>query len=188
MKTLELLETVDAPEENGYGRYDNTGQGAYPTWEDFIKAVFNENIYNWQTLEQNGLDSSVVKHALQELQKHINSVSLSKKNIIHGDLGSFNLIAKNGQITGIIDWSLSLYGDHLYDKANILFWNEDKLQPLIHRITEKYINSPETKEKIYCYILRIGLEEIYNTVVLNEIGYDIEWVANRLQKVINDFL
>ncbi|MBS4216839.1 helix-turn-helix domain-containing protein [Bacillus sp. FJAT-49711] len=188
MKTLELLETIDVPEENGYGRYDNTGQGAYPTWEDFIKAVYNENIYNWQALEQNGLDSSVVKHALQELQKYINSVSLSKKNIIHGDLGSFNLIAKNGQITGIIDWSLSLYGDHLYDKANILFWNEDKLQPLIHRITEKYINSPETKEKIYCYILRIGLEEIYNTVVLNEIGYDIEWVANRLQKVINDFL
>jgi hypothetical protein len=36
-------------------------------------------------------------------------------------------------------------------------------------------------------MLRIGLEEIYNTVILNEIGYDIEWVANRLQKIINDY-
>ncbi|MBS4199981.1 helix-turn-helix domain-containing protein [Bacillus sp. FJAT-49732] len=188
MKTLEVLESIEIPEQNGYGRYDNTGQGAYPTWEDFIKAVYNEKIYNWSDLEQNGLDSSVVKNALQELKSHINSVSLSKINIIHGDLGSFNLLAKGGRITGIIDWSLSLNGDHLYDKANILFWNEDKLQPLIQRITNKYIDSPESKEKIYCYMLRIGLEEIYNTVILNEAGYDIEWVANRLQKIMNSFL
>ncbi|MBS4195004.1 helix-turn-helix domain-containing protein [Lederbergia citri] len=188
MKTLKVLESIEVTEQNGYGRYDNNGQGAYPTWEDFIKAVFNENIYNWSALERNGLDSSVVTNALQELKSHISSVTLNKKYIIHGDLGSYNLLAKGGQISGIIDWSLSLYGDHLYDKANILFWNEDKLRPLIQQITSKYIDSPETKEKIYCYILRIGLDEIYNTVILNEVGYDIEWVANRLQKIMDSFL
>ncbi|MCJ8009612.1 helix-turn-helix domain-containing protein [Lederbergia wuyishanensis] len=188
MKTLEILESIEVTEQNGYGRYDNNGHGAYPTWEDFIKAVYNEKIYNWAPLERNGLDSSVVTNALQKLKSHINSISIGKKNMIHGDLGSFNLLAENGKITGIIDWSLSLYGDHLYDKANILFWNEDKLQPLIQQIRNKYIDSPEAKEKVYCYMLRIGLEEIYNTVILNEVGYDIEWVANRLQKITDTFL
>ncbi|WP_026693359.1 hypothetical protein [Peribacillus kribbensis] len=56
--------------------------------------------------------------------------------------------------------------------ANNLFWNEDKLQPLIQRINERYVHS-DTKEKIYCYMLRIFLEEIYNTVILDETGHDI---------------
>ncbi|WP_409276117.1 hypothetical protein V1499_11015 [Neobacillus sp. SCS-31] len=41
---------------------------------------------------------------------------------------------------------------------------------------------------MYCYMIRIGLEEIYNTVILNEIGYDIEWVANRLKDIIDNKL
>ncbi|WNS76194.1 helix-turn-helix domain-containing protein [Bacillus sp. DTU_2020_1000418_1_SI_GHA_SEK_038] len=185
-KNLEALEAIEMTEQNGYGRFDHTGQAGYPTWEDYIKAVYNENIYDWSALERKGLDSDVVENAIKELKAHIKSVSLSKKYLVHGDLGSFNLLAKDGQVSGMIDWSLSMYGDHLYDKANILFWNEDKLQPLIQRITNRYMSSPECKGKIYCYMLRVGLEEIYNTVILNEIGYDIEWVANRLQRIINN--
>ena len=37
-------------------------------------------------------------------------------------------------------------------------------------------------------MLRIGLEEIYNTVIRNEAGYDIEWVANRLNEIMDNFL
>lgn len=188
MEILETLESVELPDKAGYGHYDKMGQATYPTWLAFIKAVYNENIYKWSALEKNGLDSEVVKLAIQEIKAHINSVTLNKKHLVHGDLGSFNLLAKDDEITGIIDWSLSLYGDHLYDIANILFWNEDKLQSLVQQITTKYINSLEAKEKVYCYMLRIGLEEIYNTVILDEVGFDIEWIANRLQKVIDSFL
>ncbi|MBO1005933.1 phosphotransferase family protein [Pseudogracilibacillus auburnensis] len=188
IKTLDVLESIEISNQECFGYFDKTGQAAYPTWLDFIEAVYNENIYDWSALDKNGLDSEVVKSAMRELEAHISSVSLSKVNIVHGDLGSFNLLAKDGQITGIIDWSLSLYGDHLYDKANILFWNEDKLQPLVQQITNKYITSQDIKEKIYCYMLRIGLEELHNTVILGETGYDIEWVANRLQKIIDEFL
>jgi len=187
MKTLEILEQIDVTDSEGYGLFDKEGHAAYPTWLDFIKAPCNENIYNWSALEINGLDSEVVKSAIQELKAHISSVTLSKKHLVHGDLGSFNLVVKDDQIVGVIDWGLALYGDHLYDKANILFWNEDKLQPLYQQIIQRYITSPESKEKMYCYMLRIGLEELYNTVILKYIGYDIEWVANRLQKIMDDF-
>lgn len=188
LKALQDLETMDISHAEGCGRFDRSGHAAYPTWVDFIAAIYNEKIYDWSTLEQKGLDSGVVKTAISELKAHISSVTLNKKHLVHGDLGSFNLLAKDDQITGIIDWSYSLYGDHLYDKANILFWNEDKFQPLIKHLTNKYMTSTETKEKMYCYMLRIGLEEIYNTVILDEVGYDIEWVANRLQKIVDSFL
>ncbi|UZJ77068.1 hypothetical protein [Fictibacillus sp. KU28468] len=49
-------------------------------------------------------------------------------------------MAKDNQITGIIDWTLAINGDHLYDKANFPFWNEEKLQPLIQEITNNSRN------------------------------------------------
>ena len=186
LHTLEMLESIDVSiDQEGYGYFDSTGNASYPTWIDFIKAVYNDDIYDWSSLEEKGLDSDVVKNAIQELKSNIRCINTNKKSLVHGDVGSFNLLAKDNQITGIIDWSLALYGDHLYDKANLLFWNEDKLQPLIKEVKQKYITSNETKEVIYCYMLRIGLEEIYNTVIRNEAGYDIEWVANRLNDVLN---
>ncbi|MFC5604104.1 helix-turn-helix domain-containing protein [Sporosarcina koreensis] len=187
LQTFETLESIEIDKE-GYGYFDSTGNASYPTWIDFIKAAYNNDIYNWSSLEEKGLDSDVVKNAIQELKSHISCITSTKKHLVHGDVGSYNLLAKDDQITGIIDWSLALYGDHLYDKANLLFWNEDKLQPLIKEVKKKYITSDETKEVIYCYMLRIGLEEIYNTVILNEAGYDIEWVANRLNEISKGFL
>ncbi|SFT09004.1 helix-turn-helix domain-containing protein [Paenibacillus sp. BC26] len=186
LTALEALEKCDVSDSKGFGYFDKTGHAVYPSWLDFIEAVYNENIYNWSDLEKNGLDSEVVKTAIHELKTHITGVTLTKRNMVHGDLGSFCLLAKNNQIVGVLDWGVPLYGDHLYDKANILFWSEDRLQPLSHQITNKYIVSLESKEKIYCYMLRIGLQEIYNTVILKGIGYDIEWVANRLQQIIEN--
>ncbi|MDR7072867.1 phosphotransferase [Fictibacillus barbaricus] len=188
MRKLERLESVDVSNQQGYGRYDDKGHAAFPTWNDFIKAIFNKDIYNWGALESKGLDTEVVNKAMKEIDAYIGSITLEKKNLVHGDLGSFNVLAKDGKVTGVIDWSLSMYGDHLYDKANILFWNEDKLQPFIQKITKKYIVSSEIKERMYCYMLRIGLEEIYNTVILDEVGYDIEWVASRLKQITENFL
>jgi transcriptional regulator with XRE-family HTH domain len=184
---FETLESIEVDKE-GYGYFDSTGNASYPTWNDFIKAIYNQDIYDWSALEKKGMDSQVVKQAIEKLQSHIGCIHSNKKYFVHGDVGSFNLLAKDNRITGIIDWSLALYGDHLYDKANVLFWNEDKLQPLIKEIKNKYMTSTETKEILYCYMLRIGLEEIYNTVIRSEAGYDIEWVANRLNDIANDFL
>ncbi|MGF7014336.1 phosphotransferase [Ornithinibacillus bavariensis] len=189
LETLETLESIEVSvDKQGYGYFDSNGNASYPTWLDFISAVYNNDIYNWSSLEQKGLDSEVVHQAMKELKSHIKNIPISSRNIVHGDLGSFNLLAKNNKVTGIIDWSLSLYGDHLYDKANILFWNEKKLQPLIKEITNKYITTFETREIVYCYMLRIGLEELYNTVIREFVGYDIEWVANRLNEIMRNFL
>ena len=189
LNILETFESIELPEDNkGYGYIDGTGNASFPTWLDFIKAVYNDDIYNWDPLEEKGLDSEVVKNAIEELKVYVKSINFTQKNIIHGDLGSYNLLAKDNQITGIIDWSLAKYGDHLYDKANFLFWNEEKLQPLIKAITKKYITNKETKEIIYCYMLRIGLEELYNTVILDEVGYSVEWVANRLNDIMHSFI
>jgi hypothetical protein len=64
--------------------------------------------------------------------------------------------------------------------------NEDKLQPLIIQLRARYMSTSENKRTIECYMLRIGLEELYNTIILNEAGYDVDWVAKRLQSMMTD--
>lgn len=186
LEILSTLKSIEVSDDVGYGRFDGTGNAPYPTWSDFVEAICNEDIYNWSEVEKKGLDADVIDAAIQKLKRGAESIKITKKQLIHGDLGSFNLIAERVRITGIIDWSLAMYGDHLYDIANFMFWNEDKLQPLIAHLKARYMDTSENKRKISSYMLRIGLEELYNTVILNEAGYDVEWVANRLQKITND--
>ncbi|MGG4554603.1 phosphotransferase [Paenibacillus humicus] len=186
LEILSILNSIEVSEEIGYGRFDSTGNAPYPSWNDFVEAIYNEDIYNWSELDKKGLDADVIDAAVRKLKKGADKIKITKKQLIHGDLGSFNLIAAQGRISGIIDWSLALYGDHLYDIANFMFWNEDKLQPLIAHLKTRYMDTSEDRNTITCYMLRIGLEELYNTVILNETGYDVEWVANRLRKITNE--
>lgn len=186
LQILSTLRSLEVSNSDGYGRFDETGKAPYPTWLDFVEAIYNDKIYNWSAAEKKGLDAEIIDTAIRKLKSGVSSVTISKKQLIHGDLGSFNVIADRGHISGMIDWSLSMYGDHLYDIANLLFWNEDKLQPLLTHLKAMYSNSPETENTLHCYMLRIGLEELYNTVILQEAGYDVEWVANRLQRIAKD--
>ncbi|UZJ77069.1 hypothetical protein [Fictibacillus sp. KU28468] len=71
LNNLEILESIEVSDNNkGYGYFDSSGNASYPTWLDFIEAVYNNDIYNWASLEKKGLDSEVVTKAIQELKSH----------------------------------------------------------------------------------------------------------------------
>jgi len=188
MALFERISTVEIPERAGYGRYDEKGYARFATWTNFVMAICDDKLYDWKALENKGFEIAVVNQAISALEKHMRFIDLDRPYLVHGDVGSYNLLAQGKYITGAIDWSLSLYGDCLYDVANVFFWNEDKLQPLISEMRKKYLMDEHCKKKIFCYILRIGLEEIYNTVVQGEIGYDVEWVMARLKSVTESFV
>jgi len=40
---------------------------------------------------------------------------------VHNDLLSRNVLVNDGKISAILDWGNSLYGDHLYDAALLLY-------------------------------------------------------------------
>ena len=56
LHTLETLESIDVSDDKqGYGYFDSTGNASFPTWLDFIEAVYNNDIYNWASLEKKGI-------------------------------------------------------------------------------------------------------------------------------------
>ena len=184
IEALSFMAQAEIPADGGYGCFDANGHASFKTWADFVSVIYNESVCDWSALPLKGFSDTVVRKAIDKLVQNISCIRLDKPSLVNGDVGSYNIIVHNGRIAGFIDCGLALYGDPLYDIANLLFWNEDKLQDLIVEVKRRYIVNEDSKRKIFCYILRIGLEEIYNTVILDEIGYDIHWVSNRLDEVV----
>ena len=187
LPTIEMLlkmSDTPIPASAGYGRFDSNGTAPYETWGDFISAVYDENTYDWSALATKGHDDILVRKAISELRENIRYTELDKPCLVHGDVGSYNIIALDGKISGLIDCGSALYGDPLYSMAGLLFWNEEKLQDIVALIKQRYYAEHSTRQRLYCYSLRIGLEEIYNTVVLDEIGYDVSWVSARIDEIL----
>lgn len=184
LELLARIASIEIPESLGYGWFDETGLACFTSWKDFISSVYNYDLYNWNKLDSKKVDFSIIQNAITALRENIDFIKLERPCLLHGDIGSYNLLADGTKVSGAIDWSLSLYGDPLYEVANVLFWNEDKLQPLVSALKKQYMNDDLSRKKLNCYIIRIGLEEIYNTAVRGEIGYDDSWIMNRLSEVI----
>lgn len=180
---LDRIAAIQAPENSGYGRFDEKGVARLGSWREFISSVYCDELYDWRGFESKGLDIGVVRKAIAVMKNSVDCLDIGRPRLVHGDIGSYNLLAEGAQISGVIDWSLSLYGDPLYEAANVLFWNEDKLQPLVSALKERYLPDERNTKKLRCYMLRIGLEEIYNTAMLGEIGYDDVWVMGRLREI-----
>lgn len=180
---LERIAAIRAPADSGCGRFDETGAARFGSWREFVSSVYCDDLYDWRGFESRGFDIGVVRKCIAVLKNDIDCLDIGQPCLIHGDIGSYNLLAEGARISGAIDWSLALYGDPLYEVANVLFWNEDKLQPLVSALKERYLSDEPNEKKLRCYMLRIGLEEIHNTAVLGEIGYDDAWVLGRLREI-----
>ena len=80
----------------------------------------------------------------------------------------FNLLVKNDQISALIDWGCSKFGDFLYDLAWFTFWkvwhpamkdiNFRKLA--LQHYNEIGLKVVNFEKRIRCYEIHIGLDAI----------------------------
>lgn len=98
---LETMAAIDTSHIAGYGPYEASGRGLFPSWQEFIMSVDGpEDLVGFVRDHQYG----------------------DHRALVHGDFGSNNVLAENGRVTGVIDWSEAMVGDSLYDIANLFFW------------------------------------------------------------------
>lgn len=108
----------------------------------------------------------------------------TKKKILHGDLGGFNIICKNKKIVGIID-PRTIIGDPIYDFIYFIFSNYNIAKNI--NIKEIINITKEPKEKIFAmiYILlydRIAREQKNKTYYKNEF-FKIWDLIEKIEKI-----
>ncbi len=143
-------------------------------WISFVKDEFER-----QSIYIN--DNILKKEIIQQIE--VLSKYNIQKRLIHGDLGGFNIICKNGKIQGIID-PRCLIGDPIYDFIYFIFSSYNIAKKIDYK-SIFYILKNEPKEKVLAlmHILlydRIARENKNNTIYKSEY-YNI---LNNLKKIM----
>jgi hygromycin-B 4-O-kinase len=72
---------------------------------------------------------------------------------VHGGYGFNNMLAENGAVTAVLDWTEAMYGDFLYDVAWLNFWDPGHDYQAIFRAdyAERGFAVPDFEQRLLCY-------------------------------------
>lgn len=168
---LEALRVSNVSHSEGYGFWSEERRGAQATWKQALLDITNDTpakrIHGWK----NKLSAMVGLEAFSHLQQKLFSVMDScpeDRHLIHGDLLHYNLLIANNEISAVLDWGNSLYGDFLYELAWFTFWSSwhpamagiDFRKLALAHYSEIGLDVPNFEKRLACYELHIGLDSI----------------------------
>lgn len=192
---LNSLRTVDTSKTTGFGGWDTSGNGTRSSWKDFVTNVASDSpfsrIRGWREKLAINDASKVFDQAHKELLDLVKFCP-EDRHVVHNDLLHFNLLVKDNQVTGVIDWGCALYGDFLYDLAMFTTWQFyypamagiDFMGEAKKYFEEKGADVSRFEERLKCYQLHLFLDSMaYNSYKEN--WKDVEMIIDRLQKVVD---
>ena len=172
------------PAPNSFGYFDDKGHAKYSSWKEFLRSSIYRPDRKWGELFSTKiLDGEILKPIMKNYLELTDNCPEERK-LVHGDFGSNNMLTDGKKITGVLDWDCALYGDPLYDIAGIIFWSTWLECMRIQSVyfTKKLCNEPNFKTWIKCYVLRCGLEEIYENAIEGNQEMLI-WLIQRTKEV-----
>ncbi|SDW03241.1 aminoglycoside phosphotransferase family protein [Paenibacillus sp. CF384] len=185
MHVIEAMARTDITDTEGYGPFNAQGIGYFGNWHDFIMSITDESRYDWDAIRLFLCDFRIDSYlqVITANAPHCPEV----RQLVHGDFGSNNLLTNNGLITGVIDWSEAMFGDPLYDIANIFFWRTwlDCMEVQAQHIEKNHQDMMQQAELLRCYQLRIGLEVIYSGAMDRDEEV-LAWAMKRCDEIMSN--
>ncbi len=181
MRILDIIHAVDISNTNNFGDWDKNGNAKFTSWKDFILSIDDEEYFNWSNLfKTTFLEKDVVERLYGKLKETV-ALCPEGRYLVHGDFGYSNVLATERNVTGVIDWGLSKYGDFLYDVAWLALWTEEipykRLFLEHYRSTNK--NIAHFDERILCYMLHQGIGA-FDHFAKSGNETDYQWAKERL--------
>lgn len=190
---LDALRTADVSGSEGYGFWSEDKSGARGSWKEALLDIANDTpdkrIHGWRKrlAAEGGLDAFVhLQRKLTSLLDHCPE----ERHLIHGDLLHYNLLVSGNEISAVLDWGNSLYGDFLYELAWFTFWSswypamagiDFRKRGLAH-YAEIGLDVPHFEERLACYELHIALDSIAYCSFTERWG-QVECVTAQAQEV-----
>ncbi|SEO00133.1 phosphotransferase family protein [Paenibacillus sp. OV219] len=186
MQVMEVMANANCDGTTGFGPFDEHGVGRFASWHDFIMSITDSTRYNWDALSEGVVDSNRLAPYFKALEAFAPRCPEIRK-LVHGDFGSNNVLTYGARITGVIDWSEALFGDPLYDVANIFFWRTwlDCMEVQAQFIEEQHRELTGRTEELRCYQLRIGLYLIFQSASAGDTEM-LEWALKRCDAIVGD--
>jgi hygromycin-B 4-O-kinase len=180
-EVMAAIATSDLAGTTGFGRFDANGTGPHGTWQGFLASVADPQQFDWK--QTSGVDMAVVSGAIRLVMTLVECCP-ERRCLVHGDFGSYNVMTDRRRITAVIDWDRALFGDPLDEIANLLFWREECLEQLTLALSAAADDEAAAKERLLCYQLRIGLQEIYESAI-GETPVELAWLTARCKSLID---
>lgn len=168
IRTLVAIHHIDMRDwPSGYGVFDNRGAGLYTSWRSYLTSIREEeedrNFYGkWHTLfDTTFLERDVFNSLYGEMSRLLDNCP-AERWLVHGSYGFSNVIAHEGNITGVLDWIDAKYGDFVYDIAWLDFWSPEAHHSELFRryYASQGISAPAYDERLRCYHCYIGMDAL----------------------------
>ncbi|MBE0608352.1 MAG: phosphotransferase [Dehalococcoidia bacterium] len=192
-----LFEAMDAMRDvplpgRQFGEIDGNGLAMFADWRTFLLSVVepSDRLPGWR--RNLGADSAglgVFEDGLRMLE----SVAPSgiEPHLVHSDLLNFNVLVREGRLSGVLDWGCALAGDHLYDVAWLLYFQRtypawasvDLLGTARAHFARTGLAVPNLAPRLEACLLHIGLGDLrYNAFARRPEG--IEAASRRMRQVM----
>jgi len=165
---------------SGFGPWDSKGRGRYDTWREFVLDIPEPgDVASGMVTDL--VPSDRLRSYVGEIRHYANAYP-EERQLIHGDFGSNNVLTDGRGITGVIDWSESMYGDPLYDIANVFFWRTwlPCMEAQARYFEQTGTLTADTRNRLRCYALRIGLMELIGTSSATV----AQWATTRCDQIL----
>lgn len=176
---LQAIARSNIAPARGYGPFDASGNGRNASWVEFLCAV---SAYDWSAAASLTGDDRAADMAghCAELAR----CCPDARALVHADFGSNNVLTDGRGITAVIDWSEAMYGDPLYDIANILFWRPwlDCMEQQARYFEVHRPDLIQDKTVLRCYQLRIGLQQVHESAADGALD-DMHWALRRCSHI-----
>lgn len=112
---MDAVHTIEPP-GSGYGLWTpDTAEAPHESWRSALLDI--ENVYDWTRLFSEGIIERRTYSELIGRMADLIDFCPEERGLMHRDCGSSNILSDGEEITGVIDWAWSSYGDTLYDVA-----------------------------------------------------------------------
>lgn len=167
MEILDAIHAVDVSDTQGYGVFNDRGQGMTASWHTFLKRIADEedehDYYGkWHHLfEATFLEREVFDQIYQRMLRLLEACP-EERFLVHGSLSLANLLALEVKLTAVLDWLDARYGDFVYDIAILDYWTPSLgvAAYFQHHCQERQIVVPDYQERILCYQCYVSLDAI----------------------------
>ncbi len=168
-RTLDAVRHSDVSGSSGFGLWNGQGTGSHRTWREYLLSAGEDargrRIDGWrERLRDSSIGESSFEESLSVLRQLVGSCP-EKRHFVHCDL-QLNLFTSGSQVTGLIDWGCSLFGDFLYDHAYLAYWDFwypattgiDFVAESARHLERVGADLENFEQRMRCYQIHIGLE------------------------------